>query len=340
MKKRERTFRTAAARRAAGAVLVLSLLMGGMLFGGCSVQAPAPEPEDNADLIVVGFSQVGAESDWRNANTKSMLEALSAENGYRLILEDAQQKQEKQITAIRNFINQGVDYIVLAPTKETGWNTVLTEAKNAGIPVIIVDRMIETDDPDLFTCWVGSDFRSEGDKAVQWLEEHLEGTPLRIAHLQGSIGSSAQIGRTSGLDAGIGAHEDWSLIFRESGDFTQAKGQEMTEKLLSQDLGFNVLYSENDNMTYGAIEALESAGIEPGKDVTILSFDASSKALHLILDGKINYDMECNPLHGPRVRKIIEELEKGETPLKYTYVEEVSFDSSILLESVIEGRGY
>ena len=340
MKKLERTVRAAAGKMAAGAAWFLPLLMAGLLLGGCASPAPSPEAEDNTDLIVVGFSQVGAESDWRNANTQSMLEALSAENGYRLILEDAQQKQEKQITAIRNFINQGVDYIVLAPTRETGWDTVLTEAKNAGIPVIIVDRMIETSDTDLFTCWVGSDFRSEGDKAVQWMEENLEDRPLRIAHLQGSIGSSAQIGRTSGLDAGIGAHDNWSLIFRESGDFTQAKGQEMTEKLLSLDVGFNVLYSENDNMTYGAIEALESAGIEPGKDVTILSFDASSKALHLILDGKINYDVECNPLHGPRVRKIIEQLEKGETPLKYTYVEEVSFDASNLLESVIEGRGY
>ena len=307
---------------------------------GCGQKDSSADPEDQGDLIVVGFSQVGAESDWRNANTKSMEEAFSAENGYRLIFEDAQQKQEKQITAIRNFINQGVDYIVLAPVTETGWDTVLTEAKSAGIPVIIVDRMIETEDPDLFTCWVGSDFRKEGDKAVEWLEENMADEPLRIVHLQGNIGSSAQIGRTSGLDAGIGSHENWTLVFRESGDFTQAKGQEITEKFLSKDIGFNVIYSENDNMTYGAIEALESAGIEPGKDVCIISFDASSKALHLILDGKINYDVECNPLHGPRVRTLIEQLEKGETPSKYTYVEEVSFDASNLIESVIGGRGY
>ena len=307
---------------------------------GCGQNDSSEPPEAQPDLIVVGFSQVGAESDWRNANTKSMEEALSAENGFRLIFDDAQQKQEKQITAIRNFINQGVDYIVLAPVTETGWDTVLTEAKSAGIPVIIVDRMIETEDPDLFTCWIGSDFRKEGDKAVEWLEENMADEPLRIVHLQGNIGSSAQIGRTSGLDAGIGSHENWTLVFRESGDFTQAKGQEITEKFLSKDIGFNVIYSENDNMTYGAIEALESEGIEPGKDVCIISFDASSKALHLILDGKINYDVECNPLHGPRVRTLIEQLEKGETPSKYTYVEEVSFDASNLLESVIDGRGY
>ena len=317
--------------------LIIGIVLA-LLLSGCSSKAPSVTTEEQ-DLIVVGFSQVGAESDWRNANTISMEKALSVENGYRLILEDAQQKQQKQITSIRNFINQGVDYIVLAPTKETGWDTVLAEAKDANIPVIIVDRMIETSDLDLFTCWIGSDFRNEGDKAVAWMEEHLEG-PLRIVHLQGNIGSSAQIGRTKGLDAGIGAHEDWHLVFRESGDFTQAKGQELVEKVLAKGIGFNVIYSENDNMAYGAIDALKAAGIKPGEDVSIISFDAGNHALRLILDGEINYDVECNQLHGPRVQAIIEQLEKGETPLKFTYVEEVSFDRSNLAEEVIESRGY
>ena len=322
--------------------IVLTVIAVGCMAGGCSSSAPVPDPAsqtEETDLIVVGFSQVGAESDWRKANTTSMLNALSVENGYRLIFEDAQQKQQKQITAIRNFINQGVDYIVLAPTKETGWDTVLAEAKEAGIPVIIVDRMIETSDLDLFTCWIGSDFRKEGDTAVEWMDEHLEG-PLRIVHLQGNIGSTAQIGRTKGLDAGLGAHDDWQLVFRESGDFTQAKGQELMEKILNKGIGFNVIYSENDNMAYGAIDALKEAGIEPGKDVAIISFDAGHQALQMILDGEISYDVECNPLHGPRVQKVIEKLEKGETPLKFTYVEEVSFDASNLTREVIDSRGY
>ena len=318
-----------------GIIFSCSLFL--ILLSACSEKTPAEESK--SDLIVVGFSQVGSESDWRKANTISMQEAFSTENGFRLIFDDAQQKQEKQVTAIRNFINQDVDYIVLAPVTVQGWDTVLTEAKAAGIPVIIVDRMIETDDPDLFTCWIGSDFRKEGDKAVEWMEEHLEG-PLRIVHLQGNIGSSAQIGRTKGLDAGIGSHEDWQLVFRESGDFTQAKGQELVEKVLEKEIGFNVIYSENDNMAYGAIDALKAAGIKPGEDVIIISFDASNHALHLILDGEINYDVECNPLHGPRVQAIIEQLERGETPLKFTYVEEVSFDISNLAEEVIESRGY
>lgn len=318
---------------------ILTALLG-VLLCACSASDPSASSVSPDDLVVVGFSQVGAESDWRNANTISMQEALSAENGYRLILEDAQQKQEKQITAIRNFINMGVDYIVLAPTTETGWNTVLTEARAAGIPVILVDRMIETNDTSLFTCWVGSDFRREGQTAVRWLEEHFDGEPLRIVHLQGNIGSSAQIGRTEGLNEGLAAHPEWELVFRESGDFTQAKGQELMESILAEQLDFNVIFSENDNMTYGAVEALKSAGKVPGKDITIISFDASSTALHMILDGEINYEVECNPLHGPRVQTLIEQLEEKAPFSKYTYVEETSFEAASLTPEIIEARGY
>lgn len=310
----------------------------------CALCACSPAQVDTdvpaaQDLVVVGFSQVGAESDWRNGNTKSMQQALSVENGYRLILDDAQQKQEKQITAIRNFINQGVDYIVLAPTTERGWDTVLAEAKAAGIPVIIVDRMIEISDTGLFTCWIGSDFRREGDIAVEWMAEHLP-KDLRIVHLQGNIGSSAQIGRTEALENGLAAHPEWRLIFRENGDFIQAKGQELIDGLLRRGEEFDVIYSENDNMAYGAIDALKKAGLTPGRDVYLISFDASSAALRRILAGEICLDVECNPLHGPRVRAIIEQLQNGETPPKFTYVEETYYDQSNLTEEVIAARGY
>ena len=307
-------------------------------LAGCARPGTDPASTQDQRLILVGFSQVGAESDWRKANTLSMQTALSAENGFRLILDDAQQKQEKQITAIRNFINQGVDYIVLAPTTEQGWETVLSEAKAAGIPVIIVDRMIEVADNSLFTCWIGSDFRKEGDEAVKWMER--EKAPLRIVHLQGNIGSSAQIGRTEGLDAGLAVHPEWQLVFRASGDFTQAKGQELVEALLNEGTAFDLIYSENDNMAYGAIDALKKAGLQPGEDMKIVSFDASSTALHMILNGEISYDVECNPLHGPRVRAIIEQLEQGETPPTFTYVEETAFDREMLTEALIDSRGY
>ena len=317
-------------------VLCLALCL---LLSGCA-SVPAPAPETYEDFIVVGFSQVGAESDWRNANTKSMQDALSENNGYRLILDDAQQKQERQITAIRNFIHQGVDYIVLAPTTEKGWETVLAEAKAAGIPVIIVDRMIEIKDDSLFTCWIGSDFLGEGRNAVRWMNAHFDGQPLRIVHLQGNIGSSAQIGRTAGLNEGLAAHPEWELVYRENGDFTQAKGQELIEALLADGVTFDLLYSENDNMTYGAIDALKKAGLTPGKDVTIVSFDASHHALELVQDGEISYDVECNPLHGPRVESIIQRLENGQTPPKLTYVQETAFDTETITQDIMDSRGY
>ena len=320
-----------------GNIFLISYFLFLIFIVSCS--APQKTVSVENDLIVVGFSQVGSESDWRNANTVSMTEAFSVENGYRLILDDAQQKQEKQITAIRNFINQSVDYIVLAPITMEGWDTVLTEAKAAGIPVIIVDRMVDTDDPDLFTCWVGSDTRREGDLAVKWMEENLTG-PLNIVHLQGNIGSSAQAGRTEGLEAGVKANPDWKLVFQAPGDFVQAKGQELMEDVLSEEIDFNVIYAENDNMAYGVIEALKAHDIVPGKDVTIISFDAAHDALELVLSGELNLDVECNPLHGPRVRALIEQLERGETPEKFTYVDEVLFDAANLTEEIITSRGY
>ena len=317
--------------------LVCALLL--VLLCGCAPATPVAD-DTYDDMIVVGFSQVGAESDWRNANTRSMQQALSEQNGYRLILDDAQQKQEKQITAIRNFIHQGVDYIVLAPTTEKGWDTVLAEAKAAGIPVIIVDRMIEAEDDSLFTCWIGSDFRKEGDEAVAWLEKRFGDEALRIVHLQGNIGSSAQIGRTGGLDAALATHPQWELVYRDTGDFTQAKGQELVESLLARNVQFDVIYSENDNMAYGAIDALKKAGLQPGKDVTIISFDASHRALELVMAGEISFDVECNPLHGPRVQAIIEKLEAGGKPPKLTYVEESTFDAATITREIMDGRGY
>lgn len=318
-------------------ILLIAVLVLILCAAGCEKNE---EPEVYEDYIVVGFSQVGAESDWRNTNTRSMQTALSQRNGFRLIFDDSQQKKERQIVAIRNFIQQDVDYIVLAPGTESGWDTVLMEAKEAGIPVIIVDRMIEVSDESLFTCWVGSDFLSEGRSAVNWLAEHYGGKPLKIIHLQGNIGSTAQIGRTQGLDEGLAKHPEWELVYRGSGDFTDAKGQELVESLLRDGVEFDVIYSENDNMTYGAVKALENAGMDPKQDVIIISFDANRAALELVLEGVIDFEVECNPLHGPRVQAVIKELEKGETPPKLTYVKETSFDRYTLSSDVLEWREY
>ena len=325
--------------------LILILCVLALTMAACAQKNIAPsEPSENTDgLIVVGFAQVGAESDWRLANTKSMRETFSEANGYKLILKDAQQKLENQIAAIRDFIAQGVDYIVFAPVSEEGWDEVLKEAKAAGIPVIIVDRMINTTDDSLYTCWVGSDFRKEGDVAVAWIEAKFkDAEDLKIVHLQGSMGSSAQIGRTDGLRSGADRNAGWDIVYSATGDFTQVKGKEVMEYVLKQYERIDVLYCENDNMAFGAIDAMEVAGKTYGidGDVTVISFDATRAGLDATIDGSINYNVECNPLHGPRVEAIILQLERGETPDKLAYVEEEAFDALTITQEDIDARAY
>jgi simple sugar transport system substrate-binding protein len=301
------------------------------------------DPYDNPDgLILIGFSQVGAESDWRLANTKSMRETFSETNGYKLVLKDAQNKHENQIAAVREFISKKVDYIVIASVSEEGWEDVLNDAKTAGIPVIIVDRMINVPE-DLYTCWVGSNFRKEGDTAVSWMEETFEDKEsLKIVHLQGSMGSSAQIGRTDGLQAGVSNNAGWEIIYQATGDFYESKGKEVMEYVLKQNTQFDVVYCENDNMAYGAIAAMEAANKSFGLNgsISVISFDATKKGLNETLNGNINYNVECNPLHGPRVEAIIRQLEKGETPDKLAYVEETAFDAATITQENIDARAY
>ena len=312
-----------------------------VVLGMSFILSALPSTVHAEDLIVVGFSQVGAESDWRTANTKSMQDTFVEANGYRLIFDDAQQKQENQITAIRNFIQQEVDYIVLAPVTETGWDTVLQEAQDAAIPVIIVDRMIDVSDDALFTAWVGSDFKLEGDKAVEWMQE-TQAEELKIVHLQGTIGSSAQIGRSEGLEEGVEANEGWEIIAQQTGEFTQAKGQEVMESILRQHDDINVVYAENDNMAFGAIDAIEAAGKTVGVDgdIVVISFDATRAGLDATLEGKINYNVECNPLHGVRVDALIQQLEAGEEVDKLAYVEEMTFDATTITQDDIDAREY
>jgi len=326
-------------------ILMICLCLLVLILTSCNKGSDnSNNPSRNNDaLIVVGFSQVGAESDWRLANTISMRETFREENGYTLILKDAQQKLENQIAAIREFIKQEVDYIVFAPVTEEGWDDVLKEAKAAGIPVIIVDRMINTSDDSLYTCWIGSDFRKEGDDAIAWMEKTFKDAPdLKIVHLQGSIGSSAQIGRTEGLQSGVDRNNGWEVVYRASGDFTQVKGKEVMEYVLKQHNRIDVLYCENDNMAFGAMEAMDVARKTYGVRgiVTIISFDATRAGLIATLDGDINYNVECNPLHGPRVEAIILQLEKGETPDKLVYVAEEAFDATTITQEDIDARAY
>ena len=295
------------------------------------------------DTITVGFSQVGAESDWRTANTESMKSTFSEENGYELIFDDAQQKQENQLTAIRNFIQQEVDYILLAPVTETGWDTVLQEAKDADIPVIIVDRMVDVSDDSLYTTWIGTDSLLEGRKAAEWLNAYttakgIDAKDVNIVDIQGTIGSTAQIGRSKGLEEGVDNY-GWNLLAQQSGEFTQAKGQEVMESMLKQYDNINVVYCENDNEAFGAIDAIEAAGKTVGSDIAngeimVMSFDTTNAGLTDTLAGKITCDVECNPLHGPRAEELIKALEAGEEVQKLNYVDEEIFAADDTVDKV------
>ena len=297
--------------------------------------------------IVVGYAQVGAESDWRTANTESFKSTFVEANGYELIFDDAQQKQDNQIKAIRNFIQQDVDYIVVAPVVETGWETVLEEAKEAGIPVILSDRLMDVSDDSLYECWVGGNFVKEGEDAGKWLESYLEtegraDEDINIVTLQGTIGASAQVGRTEGVANIVDQHDNWTMLEMQTGEFTQAKGQEVMESFLKSYDNIDVVIAENDNMAFGAIDAIKAAGktCGPDGDIIIISFDAVKAAFESMMAGDMNVSVECNPLHGPRVAEIIQKLEAGETVDKIQYVDEEVFDTTMDLETISAGRSF
>ncbi|EFB74825.1 sugar-binding domain protein [Subdoligranulum variabile DSM 15176] len=301
--------------------------------------------EPDTDLISVGVCQIGAESDWRVANSESIKGTFTEENGYQLYFEDAQQKQENQFRAIRRFIQQQVDYIVLMPITETGWESVLQEAREAGIPVILVDRMVDVEDETLYATHIGSDFLQEGRTAMDWLEQRTpEGKPLSIMHIRGTMDSSAQQGRSDALEEALGRHPDWTLLTRLDGDFTQAKAYEVVNEFLAgqpEPVPIDVVYCENDNEAFGTIQALEENGYPCGPEgVTVISFDATTSGLELCAQGKIALEVECNPLLGPLVEQAIRTLEQGGTLPRQQYVEEKTFTPSQVTESLLAGRTY
>lgn len=321
------------------------------LLTGCrdAEKEEAPENEDtimNQELTVVGVSQLGSESMWRSANTVSIKQTFCKENGYFLLFDNARQKQENQIKAIRSFISQRVDYIVFSPITEDGWDTVLREAKDAQIPVILMDRNVKVEDESLYTTWIGSDFTEEGRKAGEWLAEHLAGVrfndeDVNIVVLQGTEGSSAMIGRTGGFHEVASQHPNWKILEEVNGDFTTVKGKEEMEQLLKKHENIDVLVSQNDDMTFGALEAIREAEKATGvkRDIIIVSFDATKAALEKVKAGTINADIECNPLLGDEIEEVIQRIENDEPVEKAYYVEEKVFTQKNVM-SVIKDRIY
>ncbi len=287
--------------------------------------------------ITIGFAQVGHESDWRTASTKSCQDVFSAENGYDLQFVDCDNDSAAQIEAVRGFIQQAVDYIIIDPIVSTGWDTVLTECEDAGIPVIIIDRTI--DDSDKYVSWVGSNFKTEGLAAGEWLKAYAENkgiSEINALVIEGSTGASATIGRTEGFKE-IADANGWTIVDSQSGDFTEAGGQEVMESYIKSYEGkFNVVICQNDNEAFGAMTAMKNAGIEygVGKDVILVSFDACTAGLEKVMSGDINADFECNPLAAPDVEKVIKQLQAGETPEKEVYMTEHWYVNEDVLSSI------
>ena len=292
-------------------------------LAGCSKKQPGGGDDGK---ITLGFSQVGAESGWRTANTKSIQEAAGTA-GIDLKFSDAQQKQENQIQAIRSFIAQKVDVIAFSPVVESGWDAVLNEAKEAKIPVILTDRAIDSPDTSLYQSFLGSDFVKEGTLAGDWLVKKYEGKtdPVNIVELQGTTGSAPANDRKKGFGDVIAKDAKFKVVASQTGDFTRAKGKEVMEAFLKAHKDIDVLFAHNDDMGLGAIEAIEAAGLKPGVDITIITIDAVKDGMQALADGKINFIAECSPLLGPQLMELVKKVKAGQSVEKRIITNETTF---------------
>ena len=304
---------------AAGAMLVA---LAGCASGG-SGAAEGPKPLDE---LVVGFSQVGSESGWRTANTKD-IQAAFEDAGIELKFSDAQQKQENQIKAIRSYIQQKVDVIAFSPVVESGWDTVLKEAKDAKIPVILTDRAVDSADKSLYKTFLGSDFVLEGKKAGEWLvgESKSATDTVNIVEIQGTTGSAPANDRKQGFEEAIKADPKLKIIASQSGDFTRSGGKQVMEAFLKNNADIDVVFAHNDDEGLGAIEAIEAAGKVPGKDIKIITIDAVKDGMTALSQGKINYIVECSPLLGTQLMDLAKKVLAGETVPERVVTEETTF---------------
>ena len=318
---------------AAAAALILGLA-GCASSGDGGDSAGGDGPKAVGDLVV-GFAQVGAESGWRTANTKDIQDSFK-EAGIELKFSDAQQKQENQIKAIRSYIQQGVDYIAFSPVVETGWDAVLNEAKAAGIPVILTDRAVDSKDTSLYVSFLGSDFIEEGKKAGLWaLDEYKDATEqVNIVQLEGTTGAAPAIDRAEGFADVIRQNENLKVVASQTGDFTRAGGKQVMEAMLKSQPDIDLVYAHNDDMGLGAIEAIEAAGLVPGKDIKIVTVDAVHDGMQALADGKINFIVECSPLLGAQLVDIITTLNDGGTVEPRIITEETTFNQEQAIEAL------
>ena len=333
------------------AAAILSVLMFSACVTGCgsteetpaatdgtaSTESTSDTNEGGADdgKLKVGFAQVGQESGWRDAETAS-IQFYAGQNLDTIDFKfaDAQQKQENQIKAIKSFIDMGVDVIGLAPVVETGWDAVFTEAKDAGIPIILVDRMADVPE-DLYATFIGSDFIEEGKNAADEMAK-LIGNSGKIVQLEGTVGASAANDRKKGFEDQMAAeYPDIEIIASQTGDFTRAKGKEVMESFLKT-YGSDIkgVYAHNDDMVLGAIEAIKEAGLKPGEDIKTVSCDGVKAIFGAMAAGEANVTIECNPLLGPVFFETAQKLANGETVEKWIKSEEGIFRQETAAEDI------
>ncbi len=297
----------------------------GVLAACGKKESPSTGSSGGAKTITLGFSQVGSESGWRSANTDSVKDAAKAA-GVNLKFSDAQQKQENQIQAIRDYISQKVDVISFSPVVASGWDTVLKEAKAANIPVVLTDRQVDSDE-SLWVSLVGSDFEIEGERAGKLLEKVLgtAGGAVNIAVLEGTTGSAPAVQRAAGFKKIADTHPDWKIVVSQTGDFTRDGGKQVMAAFLQSHPEINVLFAHNDDMGLGAIQSIEAAGKKPGTDIKIVSIDGVHDGFVAMSQGKINAIAECNPLLGPQLMDTIKKVLNKETVEKWIKTKEDDF---------------
>ena len=328
-------------------LIVLALAFGVVACAGDPAPAPASEapaqeaPAQEAPAATglrIGFSQIGSESDWRVGNTVSVSDAITGA-GWELLFDDANQQQENQIRALRHFITEQVDYIVFGPIVETGWDAVLQEVKDAGIPIIMIDRTIDMpNQEDFYVSWITNNFEEEGNAAAEWLLAYLENEgriddDITIVELQGTVGSGPQIYRMQGFKDTLAPYDNLDIWLSETGNFETEGGKAVMETFLTRSAADNrpidVVFAHNDGMALGAIMAITEAGLVPGEDIIIIGIDAVKLAFEAIIRGEMNATVECSPLLGPLVVQVINELEAGGTPQKVMINPRSTFDMSL-----------
>ena len=296
-----------------------------------------------ADLITVGIvNNPPSESGYREANVKDFETVFTAENGYEAKAFYSL-KNDEQLAAAQQFITDGVDYLLISAAETTGWDEVLAAAQENGIGVFLFDRMIACD-PALYNAAIVSDMANQGKLAVEWLiAQNLEA--YNIIHIQGAMGSDAQLGRTGALDAQVAANENWKLVTQQTATWDEAEAKKITESVINSKEAFNIIYAENDGMAKGAVAALDEAGITHGKDgdVIVIGFDCNRWALREVLAGNWNYDGQCSPFQAQVISDMIQKLEAGETlelpEDKKVISEEKGFDAATITQEDIDAYG-